>query len=251
MSAAPPQNCRSRRRRISFARSSRRTRARDKYGGTSGHSLPAGAQRLSAYRTRQSRSASTSALPPRTAGPAICASTTRIRSRRTSNTRTRSRRRCAGSASTGEQHLYHASDYFDRLYEFARHFIKAGLAYVDSSTPRRCGACAEPDRGRTAEPVSRPAGRGESRPVPAHEGRRVSRRRARAAPEDRPRESEHQPARSRRSIASGTPRITAPATSGASIRSTTTRIASPTRSSASRIRSARSNSRITGRCTTG
>ena len=33
------------------------------------------------------------------------------------------------------EHLYHASDYFDRLYEFARHFIKAGLAYVDSSTP--------------------------------------------------------------------------------------------------------------------
>ena len=31
-------------------------------------------------------------------------------------------------------HLYHASDYFDRLYELARHFIKAGLAYVDSST---------------------------------------------------------------------------------------------------------------------
>jgi glutaminyl-tRNA synthetase len=31
-------------------------------------------------------------------------------------------------------HLYHASDYFDRLYEFARHFIKAGLAYVDTST---------------------------------------------------------------------------------------------------------------------
>ena len=31
-------------------------------------------------------------------------------------------------------HLYHASDYFDRLYEFARHLIKAGLAYVDSSS---------------------------------------------------------------------------------------------------------------------
>ena len=30
-------------------------------------------------------------------------------------------------------HLYHASDYFDRLYEFARHLIKADLAYVDSS----------------------------------------------------------------------------------------------------------------------
>jgi glutaminyl-tRNA synthetase len=33
-----------------------------------------------------------------------------------------------------EPHLYYASDYFDRLYEFARHFIKAGFAYVDSST---------------------------------------------------------------------------------------------------------------------
>ena len=32
-------------------------------------------------------------------------------------------------------HLYHASDYFDRLYAFARHFIKAGLAYVESTTP--------------------------------------------------------------------------------------------------------------------
>jgi len=32
-------------------------------------------------------------------------------------------------------HLYHASDYFDRLYEFARHLIKANLAYVDSSAP--------------------------------------------------------------------------------------------------------------------
>src|SRR5438445_11420144 len=32
-------------------------------------------------------------------------------------------------------HLYHASDYFDRWYECARHLIKAGLAYVDSSTP--------------------------------------------------------------------------------------------------------------------
>jgi len=32
-------------------------------------------------------------------------------------------------------HLYHASDYFDRLYDFARHLIKAGMAYVDSSSP--------------------------------------------------------------------------------------------------------------------
>ncbi|MGH8851095.1 MAG: glutamine--tRNA ligase/YqeY domain fusion protein [Casimicrobiaceae bacterium] len=33
------------------------------------------------------------------------------------------------------RHLYHASDYFDRLYQFARHLIEAGLAYVDSSSP--------------------------------------------------------------------------------------------------------------------
>ncbi|TMI03069.1 MAG: glutamine--tRNA ligase/YqeY domain fusion protein, partial [Betaproteobacteria bacterium] len=47
-------------------------------------------------------------------------------------------------------HLYHASDYFERLYEFARHFIKAGLAYVDSSNPdemrRLRGTLTEPGR---------------------------------------------------------------------------------------------------------
>jgi glutaminyl-tRNA synthetase len=47
-------------------------------------------------------------------------------------------------------HLYHASDYFDRLYEFARHFIKAGLAYVDSSSAeelrRLRGTLTEPGR---------------------------------------------------------------------------------------------------------
>ena len=31
-------------------------------------------------------------------------------------------------------HLYHASDYYDRLYEFAEWFIGEGLAYVDSQT---------------------------------------------------------------------------------------------------------------------
>ena len=40
------------------------------------------------------------------------------------------------------------------------------------------------------------ARRREPRSLPAHEGRRVSRRRARAAPEDRPRQPEHQHARS-------------------------------------------------------
>jgi glutaminyl-tRNA synthetase len=48
------------------------------------------------------------------------------------------------------EHLYYASDYFDRLHEFARHFIKAGLAYVDSSSPEEMrllrGTLTEPGR---------------------------------------------------------------------------------------------------------
>src|SRR5512143_1468780 len=32
----------------------------------------------------------------------------------------------------GDEHLYHASDYFDQLYEFALHLIRKGKAYVDS-----------------------------------------------------------------------------------------------------------------------
>ncbi len=47
-------------------------------------------------------------------------------------------------------HLYYASDYFDRLYTFARHFIKAGLAYVDSSTPEEMRRL----RGTLTEPGS-------------------------------------------------------------------------------------------------
>jgi glutaminyl-tRNA synthetase len=50
-------------------------------------------------------------------------------------------------------HLYYASDYFERLYEFARHLIKAGLAYVDSSTPdemrRMRGTLTEPGQPST------------------------------------------------------------------------------------------------------
>jgi glutaminyl-tRNA synthetase len=32
------------------------------------------------------------------------------------------------------EHLYHASDYFGQLYEYAEHLIRKGLAYVDSSS---------------------------------------------------------------------------------------------------------------------
>src|SRR4051812_25662184 len=33
------------------------------------------------------------------------------------------------------KHLYHASDYFEQLYEWAEHLIRAGKAYVDDQTP--------------------------------------------------------------------------------------------------------------------
>ena len=46
------------------------------------------------------------------------------------------------------RHLYHASDYFERLYEWAEHLIRRGLAYVDDSTPDEIRAM----RGTLTEP---------------------------------------------------------------------------------------------------
>ena len=41
------------------------------------------------------------------------------------------------------KHLYHASDYFEQLYDWAEHLIRAGKAYVDDQTPgARCGSTA-------------------------------------------------------------------------------------------------------------
>ena len=45
-------------------------------------------------------------------------------------------------------HLYYASDYFDRLYAFAQHFIERGLAYVDSQSAEEIRA----HRGTLTEP---------------------------------------------------------------------------------------------------
>lgn len=49
-----------------------------------------------------------------------------------------------------EDNLYHASDYFDALYEIARHLIRAGHAYVDSQDAERIreqrGTLTEPGR---------------------------------------------------------------------------------------------------------
>ena len=48
------------------------------------------------------------------------------------------------------KHLYHASDYFDRLYEWAELLIKAGKAYVDDQSPEAMriarGTLTEPGR---------------------------------------------------------------------------------------------------------
>jgi glutaminyl-tRNA synthetase len=45
-------------------------------------------------------------------------------------------------------HLYHASDYFDRLYDWAEHLIRAGKAYVDDLSPEEMRAM----RGSLTEP---------------------------------------------------------------------------------------------------
>jgi len=46
------------------------------------------------------------------------------------------------------RHLYHASDYFEQLYEWAEHLIKAGRAYVDDQTQEEMRA----NRGTLTQP---------------------------------------------------------------------------------------------------
>ena len=48
----------------------------------------------------------------------------------------------------GEPHLYYASDYFDRLYQFAETLIERGVAYVDSQSAEQIAA----NRGNFSEP---------------------------------------------------------------------------------------------------
>ena len=95
------------------------------------------------------------------------------------------------------EHLYYASDYFEQLYEWAEHLIKAGKAYVDDTSADEIRA----HRGTSPSPARRapsvPPGRGEPRPVPPHARRRIPQRRARAAREDRHGVGQHEPARSR------------------------------------------------------
>ena len=80
------------------------------------------------------------------------------------------------------EHLYFASDYFEQLYEWAVHLIKAGKAYVDDlSADEIREHRGTLHRARPREPVARAAGGREPRPLRAHARRRVPRRGARAA----------------------------------------------------------------------
>ena len=150
------------------------------------------------------------------------------------------------------KNLFYASDYFDRLYDWAEGLIKQGLAYVDDQSQEEIRLSRGTlDRARQELAVPRPHRRGESRPVPPHEGRRVCRTaRACCGPRSTwPRATSI--CATPCSTASCMRIIRAPATNGRSIRATTMPMASRTRSKASRTRSARWSSRITGRSMTG
>src|SRR5688572_22068970 len=56
------------------------------------------------------------------------------------------------------EHLYHASDYFEQLYEWAVQLIKAGKAYVDDLTPEQV----RETRGTLTEPGRESPHRGRS-----------------------------------------------------------------------------------------
>ena len=150
------------------------------------------------------------------------------------------------------EHLYHASDYFEQLYQWAEQLVSDGQGVrrqpdgrSDARVPRHA------DRARQRQPVSAIArsrrtstsfaacGPASSTTAPTCCARRSTWRRATST------------CAIRSCTASARRRISAPATRGASIRCTTGPTASRTPSSASPTRSARSSTKTTGRCTTG
>ena len=94
--------------------------------------------------------------------------------------------------------LFYASDYFERLYDWAEGLIRAGHAYVDDQSQEEIRHQARHADGAGPEqPVSRAIGRGKSRSVPPHESRRISEWRAGASRQDRHGVGQYQSARSR------------------------------------------------------
>ena len=94
--------------------------------------------------------------------------------------------------------LYYASDYFERLYQWAEGLIRDGHAYVDDQSQEEIrvkrGTLTEPGKNSPFRDRSRG---GKPRSVPPHEGRRVSQRRAGAARQNRHVLGQYQPARPR------------------------------------------------------
>ena len=187
-----------------------------------------------------------------TAAPATCDSTTPTRPRKTSSTSTRSKEDVAWLGFKWDALLFASGLLRAALpvrgrADHARQGATSTASTADEIRAHR-GTLTEPGQ---EQPVPRPPGRGKPRSVRADARRRIRGRRARAAREDRHGVARTSTCAIRRSTGSATPRTTGPATPGASIRCTTSRIRCRTRSSASRIRSARWSSRITGRSTTG
>ena len=146
---------------------------------------------------------------------------------------------------------FYASDYFDRLYEWAEGLIQRGLAYVDDQSQHDIRV----NRGTLTEPGKDSPFRDRSveenldlfRRMKAGEfpnGARVLRAKIDMA-------AGNINLRDPCCTASCMRIIRAPAPNGRSIQATTMRTASRMPSKASRIRSARWSSRTTGRCTTG
>ena len=130
-------------------------------------------------------------------------------------------------------HLYHASDYFEQLYQWAEQLIQAGKAYVDDLT----GDQIREYRGTLTEP-GRPS---PFRDRPVEENLDLFRRmragefadgRQDAAREDRHGRARTSTCATRSCTGSARPPTSARATRGASIRCTTGRTASRTRSRA-------------------
>ena len=130
------------------------------------------------------------------------------------------------------EHLYHASDYFEQLYDWAVHLIRNGDAYVDDLSADEIRA----HRGTLTEPGRESPWR--DRPIEESldlfarmragefpDGARVLRARIDMA-------SPNITCATRSCTGSSTPRIRAPATPGASTRPTTSPTASPTPSRA-------------------
>ncbi len=128
-------------------------------------------------------------------------------------------------------HLYHASDYFEQLYQWAEQLIQAGKAYVDDLTGEQIreyrGTLTEPGRPSPFRDRSVEENLDLFRRMRAGEFADGSQD---AAREDRHGFAQHQPARPGDVPDPQGVRTSAPATRGASIRCTT----GPT---ASRIRS--------------